>query len=268
MIDKSEEKSTQESQQEQGNKYDQSGPTGIGHISDSEISGNAKVSGTYIENLTLRYEHLLTQADASSLNGQEENITWRGKKITDDHKYNGELAFINIGFAEKSEQTKEIEIRLNITFGQASEKIKFESGKETYIRFGINYGTLELILPNDVEIPLHKRNLHSDPENKWRINCVGVDKAPIWQFSDLNKDEILQGTRINKKLGSFESLNPSDYVEVVFKVEVNFSNIKITAPDYLCNKNDKGSITKIQTFLKSVKPKLEEYVSKFVLQYD
>lgn len=195
-----------------------------------------------------------------------------GTIIYEDHKYEGYLAYINLGFTkEESEQTEEIGIRLSITFGIVEEPVKYKSGKEGSIKFGIKYGELRLSLPTGVQIPLHQRGLNQDPENKWQINPVGQNKAPCWQFTVKENSTVLQGRRSDQKLGSFEVLtHPSD-VEAVFQVKVNRNNLEITAQDnvWFSNTNKKIKETMIRAFFKQVvEPKLKEYVNKVVLRYD
>ncbi len=83
---------------------------------------------------------------------------------------------------------------------------------------------------------------------------------------------VLFGSLLNQELGTINFLNSLCEVEATFQVSgVNSNNLGITEQDGLWDDKTSKKVkeTKIRAFLKKVvEPKLKDYVSRVVLQYD
>ena len=206
---------------------------------------------------------------------QERGISRFGE-VFEDHKYEGQLALIDLNFFRESgiDNNGEIGVVLDIAFGEIDEKFSYPQGFfkeriEGYIRFGIKRGKLYLNFENAV-MPLNKRVLLDDPKGSWLINTIGVREAPIWNFQ-AEQSEILTGSRSNEKLGFIDSCSDDCVVEAIFKVRVDRNDLEITSQHGVWDSKTRPAVkeTKIRAFFKKVlEPKLKDYLGKIVLKYD
>ncbi|WP_414585194.1 hypothetical protein [Scytonema sp. PCC 10023] len=203
------------------------------------------------------------------------------EKLELEHKYaNLVVLQIHLLSFTYQAQTQQISIILHISFGEVEENFIYKElgfvKKEGSIRFGIKFGRLCLKLTNGC-MPLDKRKVPKAQDFNGDVTFMGTDENPEWQFKVKHKAEVsdkalvLFGSLSNQELGIMELQNTSCQVEATFQVKINANDLGITSQDGLWNdKTDKKvRETKIRTFFKSVvEPKLKNYVSKLVLQYD
>ncbi|MBW4596436.1 MAG: hypothetical protein KME46_26900 [Brasilonema angustatum HA4187-MV1] len=203
-------------------------------------------------------------------------------KLLLDHKY-ANLVVLKIHFLNwyYQVQTQQLSTILHISFGEVEENfIEKESNdfvkKEGSIRFGIKFGRLCLKLTNGC-MPLEKRKVPKVQDFNGDVTFMGTDENPEWQFKVKHKAEIpekasvLFGSLSNQELGIMELQNTSCQVEATFQVKININDLGITSQDGVWDEktNKKKKHAKICTFFKNVvEPKLKDYVSKLVLQYD
>ena len=222
------------------------------------------------------------------LANNERNMLWfseqsqLGKLKSEDQKYDGSLVRIQLNFFNYSQQNQKLtDLLLDISFGEVEENYigldRLGFGRqERHIRFGIKFGELCLNFTNKYML----FNSIWDPEaEKIRglATSVGTSKTPKWQFK-ANKLEtendtvVLFGTLREQKLGTINFSNSLCEVEATFQVSgVNSNNLGITDQDGLWDAKTSKKVkeTKIRAFFKKVvEPKLKDYVSKVVLQYD
>ena len=280
-----------DTKQTQGNKYitvhgdyyEQSGNLGAGHVSESEIKEKVKLGGVINE---AEQHPKTTQGETGQERKQEKRVSRFGKLKSEDQKYDGSLVCIGLNFFNYSQPNQQTQqptgLLLDISFGEVEENYieqnKLGIGKqERPIRFGIKFG--ELCLKFTKEPTLF--NLLNNPEAEkitGQATSVGTTKSPKWQFKAESKLEaenyavVLFGSLLNQELGTVNFLNSLCEVEATFKVSgVNSNNLGITAQEGLWDEqtSKRRKETKIRAFFKRVvEPKLKDYVSKVVLQYD
>jgi hypothetical protein len=199
------------------------------------------------------------------------------KKLKQEHKY-PTLVSIDIQIITDKfhrDQNKFLLI-LDISFGEVEEKFKYRNQleiieKEGWIRFGIKFGELCLKLTNG-QMPLKLRKVFNCEKVFGILSPTGTDECPIWQFKvDENKHSTLFGGLQNQNLGIIAIPNNSCSIEATFQIHVNSNNLEVTAQEGVWNDttNKKEKETKRRAFFKKVvEPKLKDYVSKVVLQYD
>ena len=195
--------------------------------------------------------------------------------IGQDHQYNGELVLLNLNFHEFNLENRQVGIVLDISFGEVDEKFPYRDGltmKNGYIRFGVKHGRLYLNLENGL-MPLHQRDFRNDSQGEWQIGTTGIEQSPVWEFAANSQSSILKGVRSDKKLGIIDvpDVSSAIMVEAVFRVQINSNDLEITAQDGAWSnreKPEKIAIKRRAFFERVVKPKLERYISKVVLQYD
>ena len=191
--------------------------------------------------------------------------------VFQDHKYDGQLVLIELSFFDDSGfcPTKQIGIILNISFGQIDEVIKYRFG-EAYIRFGVKHGKLSLALKKGI-IPLAQRGLSEEPKENWQVRATGIQENPVWEFEARGQSDVLGGSLSGEELGVIDLSDTSCIIKAIFKVQINANDLKITAQEGAWKDNDKPQVieTKRRAFFKKVvEPKLKDYLSKMVLQYD
>lgn len=207
---------------------------------------------------------------------QAENNSNLGRKTFSDHKYNGELVCINLRFYENSEvcRIQQIGIELDIAFGEVEEvfpyRNQFLGRVKSYIRFGIKHGKLCLVLNNGV-IPLNQRQLNSDPQGVWQVRTTGIETNPVWEFETRGQPPVLGGSRCHENLGIMNLSGTNCVVQATFKAQINNNDLEIMAQDGAWGNNDTPQViaTKRSLFFKRfVKPRLSDYLSRVVLEYD
>ena len=275
--------------QTQGNKYEQTGSSGISHMSGGEIKGRASVAGVIL-NIDADTVNLIQQSSNSGQNPPEKSppiasnqIAHKqaksksnlGKVVSSDHKYDGRLVLTDLRFCDDSEvcKTKKISIILNISFGEVEEDIKYRDGvlrkvKEGHIRFGIKHGELYLVLQNGV-MPLDQRELSEEPKENWQVITTGIKTNPVWEFKTKDQSDVLRGRLVDEKLGIINLSDTSCIVEATFQIHINNNDIEITTQDGAWDNNARPQViaTKRRTFFKRVvEPKLKDYLSKMVLK--
>jgi hypothetical protein len=122
-------------------------------------------------------------------------------------------------------------------------------------------------------MPMEQIALREDPQRKWRIQTMGEPENPVWKFEVGSQSAVLEDSRIDQNLGTL-NLNLSNYsckVEAIFRVEIIYNDLEIIDQYGLWETN--STPTDIQTktrafFKRTVKPKLEDYLNKLVLEYD
>lgn len=203
------------------------------------------------------------------------------EKLELEHKY-ANLVVLKIHFLNwhYQVQTQQFSTILHISFGEVEENFIYKElglvKKQGSIRFGIKFGRLCLKLTNGC-MPLDKRKVPKVQDFNGDVAFMGTDENPEWQFKVKQKAEIpekasvLFGSLSNQELGIMELQNTSCQVEATFQVKINANDLGITSQDGVWNEKTDKKVreTKIRTFFKSVvEPKLKDYVSKLVLQYD
>lgn len=285
MIEIEKDKNTK---QAQGNKYEQSGSSGIGHMSGGEIKEGASVAGV-IYDIDADTVNLIQQSSNSGQNPPEKsppiasnqrdkqqakNKSNLGKVVSSEHKYDGRLVLTELRFCDDSEvcKTEQVGIILNISFGEVEEVIKYRDGvlrkvKEGHIRFGIKHGKLCLVLQNGV-MPLDQRELSEEPKENWQVTTTGIESNPVWEFKVRGQSDVLYGRLVDEKLGIINLSDTSCIVEATFQVHINKNNLEITTQDGAWENNAKPQViaTKSRAFFKRVvEPKLKDYLSKVVI---
>ena len=192
--------------------------------------------------------------------------------IGQDHQYNGELVVLTLNFHEFNLQNRQVSIILDISFGEVDEIVTYPDGESGYIRFGVKHGKLYLNLKNGL-MPLHQRDFRNDSQGEWQIGTTGIEQSPVWEFAANSQLSILKGVRSDKKLGIIDvpDVSRAIMVEAVFRDQVNNNDLEITAQDGAWSnreKPEKVAIKRRVFFERVVRPKLERYISKVVLQYD
>jgi hypothetical protein len=192
--------------------------------------------------------------------------------IGQDHQYNGELVVLTLNFHEFNLQNRQVSIILDISFGEVDEIVTYPDGESGYIRFGVKHGKLYLNLKNGL-MPLHQRDFRNDSQGEWQIGTTGIEQSPVWEFAANSQSSILKGVRSDKKLGIIDvpDVSRAIMVEAVFRVQINSNDLEITAQDgaWSSGENPLKVFAKRRAFFERVvKPKLERYISKVVLQYD
>jgi hypothetical protein len=192
--------------------------------------------------------------------------------IGQDHQYNGELVLLNLDFHGFNLENRQVGIILDISFGEVDEIVTYPDGESGYIRFGVKHGKLYLNLKNGL-MPLHQRDFRNDSQGEWQIGTTGIEQSPVWEFAANSQLSILKGVRSDKKLGIIDvpDVSRAIMVEAVFRVQVNNNDLEITAQDgaWSSGENPLKVFAKRRAFFERVvKPKLERYISKVVLQYD
>ena len=201
-----------------------------------------------------------------------------GKVVSEAHKYDGQLVLIELRFFDDSGvcKTKQIGIGLDIAFGEVEEVVKYKDGlvfgkfREGHIRFGLKHGKLCLALQNG-EMPLNQRELHEDSQGDWQVRTTGIKEAPTWEFEARGQPAVLGGSRSDEKLGIVDLSDTDCRVEATFQANINGNDLEITAQDgaWENNATPQAIATKRRVFFKRVvEPKLKEYLSRVVLQYD
>ncbi|MBP5975860.1 hypothetical protein HW132_24765 [Brasilonema sp. CT11] len=202
-------------------------------------------------------------------------------KLVLDHKYANlvvlKIHFLNLNYQV---QTQHFSTILHISFGETEENFIYKElglvKKQGSIRFGIKFGRLCFKLTNG-SMPLDKRKVPKVQDFNGDVTFMGTDENPEWQFKVKHKAEVSEKTSVlfgslsNQELGIMELQNTSCQVEATFQVKININDLGITSQDGVWNEKTDKKVreTKIRTFFKNVvEPKLKDYVSKLVLQYD
>lgn len=250
----------------QDNSYSQSGNLGFGSMRCRDIT-EPKIAGVIVENGGTFNNNLfpISQQPLQPFTQELKLLV-----ISEEHKYEGNLVIFQLHFWE--DETKinpsQVLVKLTITFGEAKEvfpvKRLWVSPKNVNVRFGISRGELYLTFDkSSMPLPKRGRLINSD---YWKADQSGKDKSPKWVFKPWEGQQILEGQLENGNLG-IVNLQNSDYIKATFKVDINRRDIDVTFLDD-ANENKKTKETKKAAFLKFIKPKLEEYLSKIELQYD
>lgn len=193
-------------------------------------------------------------------------------------KYNGELVLIGLKVSEQPEivEERKISIRLDIAFGDVEEEFNNQNGgafsqaQKGYIRFGIKHGKLRLNLKNGA-MPLNQRGLLKDPNEEWVVRTIELNESPAWEFEARGTPAVLRGARVAQKLGIIDLSDTFCIVEASFNVSTSRTDLEIIAQDGVWDIHTRPKIraTKIAAFFKHVvEPKLKDYLSKVVLEYD
>jgi hypothetical protein len=173
-------------------------------------------------------------------------------------------------------ELQEFNLILDISFGEVEENFKYKKQlgfveKEGCIRFGIKFGELCFKLTNGC-MPLNFRKLPTIEQAFGLVSPTGTDEYPKWQFKvDDKKRSTLFGFLTNQELGIISLQNTSCLVEATFQVNINSNNLGVTEQEGVWDDatNKKVKETKLRAFFKKVvEPKVKDYVSKVVLQYD
>ncbi|MBD1944869.1 hypothetical protein H6F50_21335 [Coleofasciculus sp. FACHB-712] len=247
----------------QGNSFKQEGDIGIGQMSGGKITG--KVAGVFYEKCEITNHFATTAQQTPQPFTQELKIV----VVSEEHKYDGSLVFFQLDFweEEKDISRKKVLVNLTITFGEAKESFPlsglFGSPKNANVRFGIRRGEFYLNFDKS-SMPLSNREKLINLTN-WKAEPSGEDKFPKWVFKPLEGQLILEGQLKNGSLGILSLLN-DNCVIASFKVDINRKDIAVTFLDDVYE-NKKIQETKKIAFLKFIKPKLEEYLSKVELRY-
>ena len=199
------------------------------------------------------------------------------KSLEFKHNYPN-LLFINIQIIclNFEKELQQVNLLLDISFGEVEENFKYKENlgfveKQGYIRFGIKFGELCFKLTNGC-MPLNLRKLPTIEQAFGLVSPTGTDEYPRWQFRvDDKKRSTLFGYLTNQELGIMSLQDTSCLVEATFQVNVNSNNLGVTEQEGVWDDetNKKVKQTKLRAFFKKVvEPKLKDYVSKVVLQYD
>lgn len=247
----------------QDNSYNQDGDIGLGHMSDGIILGN--VAGTYYDNCQFIGNSTAITQQTPQLFAQELKLL----VISEEHKYEGNLVFFQLHFfeEEKNLNQKNVLLKITIAFGEAEEVFTlpgFFSNSTNNVRFGVNRGELRLAFDKS-SMPLSKREKLINSKC-WKAEPSGGDKFARWVFKPWEEQHILEGYLKCKSLGIID-LQSNDSIKATFKVDINRQDINVAFLDN-ANESKKVKETKKVAFLKFIKPKLEEYLSKIELQYD
>ncbi len=199
------------------------------------------------------------------------------KKLKSEHNYprlmSIDIRLIGLIFEK---ELQPFNLILDISFGEVEEKFQYRKKlgfveKEGYIRFGIKFGELCFKLTNGC-MPLNLRKLPTIEQAFGLVSPIGTDEYPIWQFRvDDKRRSTLFGFLTNQELGIISLQNTSCLVEATFQVNINSNNLGVTEQEGVWDDatNKKVKETKLRAFFKKVvEPKVKDYVSKVVLQYD
>ncbi|MBO3461720.1 effector-associated domain EAD1-containing protein [Aetokthonos hydrillicola Thurmond2011] len=247
-------------------------------------------------------DHLVEGAYRSNSGNRELRILWEewprpvppdrnpmpsvspySRELKSDHKYQGQLVRMEIHFPDSNHKgTQLVGVVLNISFGEVEEPYEpcideNESAvvePERYLRFGIKFGTLCFELTNGY-MPLNLCRLINNQEFNGLVTSMGTRRNPTWQFKVNSQSQdgnraVLSGSLHNQDLGSIELQSISCQVDAIFQVSINSNSLEITADSGLWNEGTSNRIraTQLAYFFRNVlKPKLEDYVSRVVVEY-
>ncbi len=119
-------------------------------------------------------------------------------------------------------------------------------------------------------MPLSRRINKQINTQNCQVIATGDENNPTWIFATTNNQSILKESISNKELGIINLLGNSCVVEGILKCNIDGNDLKIIAQNGVWNNRTSKSKreTKIRVFFKYIEPKLKDYLSKVVWEYD
>ncbi len=200
------------------------------------------------------------------------------KELRSEHNTSNLLSInIRMHNGEFENDKKKFLVVLDVGFGEEEEKFQYKKPldfreREGYIKFGIKFGVLHFNLTSGC-MPLHLRKCPNIEQIFGLLSSLGTEKEPRWQFKvNENKSSTLFGFLPDLEMGILSLQDNFCLVEATFQIPaVNSNNLEVTAQEGVWNDetNKKVKETKLRAFFKRVvEPKLKDYVSKVILQYE